>query len=198
MLCPLLSRGAIEALQMAGSQELQARYLPKMVTGAWTGTMNLTGPQAGSDLAAIRTRAAPAPGTPGGAASGEYRLTGQTIFITYGDHDLAENIVHLVLARIDGAPAGVKGLSLFVVPKFIPRPDGTPGAANDLRCVSIEHKLGIHASPTCVMSYGDGGGAVGFLVGQPHRGLEYMFIMMNAARLSVGVQGIGLSELALQ
>jgi len=198
MLCPLLSRGAIEALQMAGSPELQARYLPKMVTGAWTGTMNLTEPQAGSDLAAIRTRAAPVADAAPGATGGEYRLTGQKIFITYGDHDLAENIVHLVLARIDGAPAGVKGLSLFVVPKFLPRADGALGAANDLRCVSIEHKLGIHASPTCVMSYGDHGGAAGWLVGAANRGLEYMFIMMNAARLSVGVQGIGLAEHARQ
>ena len=190
MLCPLLSRGAIEALMMAGSKELQAQYLPKMVTGEWSGTMNLTEPQAGSDLAAIRTRAVP--------ASGHYRVTGQKIFITYGDHDLAENIVHLVLARIEGAPAGVKGLSLFVVPKFIPRADGTLGEANDVRCVSIEHKLGIHASPTCVLAYGDNGGAAAWLVGEANRGLEYMFIMMNAARLSVGVQGIGLAETARQ
>ena len=190
MLCPLLSHGAIEALVMAGTPELKARYLPKMVTGEWSGTMNLTEPQAGSDLGAIRTRA---------VASGDhYLLSGQKIFITYGDHDLTSHIVHLVLARIDGASAGVKGLSLFVVPKFIPDADGTPGAANDVRCVSIEHKLGIHASPTCVLAYGDNGGAQGWLVGEPGRGLEYMFVMMNAARLSVGVQGIGLAENAFQ
>ncbi len=190
MLCPLLSHGAIEALVMAGTPFLKETYLPKMVTGEWSGTMNLTEPQAGSDLAAIRSRA---------AASGDhYRLTGQKIFITYGDQDMTENIVHLVLARIDGAPAGVKGLSLFVVPKFIPNGAGTLGKANDLRCVSIEHKLGIHASPTCVMAYGDNGGAEAWLVGEPGRGLEYMFVMMNAARLSVGVQGIGLAENAFQ
>ena len=190
MLCPLLSHGAIEALVMTGTPALQARYLPRMVSGEWTGTMNLTESQAGSDLAAIRTRAA--------AADGEYRLSGQKIFITYGDHDMAENIVHLVLARIDGAPSGVKGLSLFVVPKFIPNSDGTPGRRNDVRCVSIEHKLGIHASPTCVLAYGDNGGASAWLVGEANRGLEYMFVMMNAARLSVGVQGIGLAESAFQ
>ena len=190
MLCPLLSRGAIEALLLAGSAELQATYLPKMITGHWAGTMNLTEPQAGSDLGAIRTRAAP--------ADDHYLLSGQKIFITYGDHDLAENIVHLVLARIDGAPAGVKGLSLFVVPKFLPDAAGNPGQRNDVRCVSIEHKLGIRASPTCVLAYGDAGGAAGYLVGEPNRGLECMFIMMNAARLSVGLQGIGLAENARQ
>ena len=190
MLCPLLSHGAIEALVMTGTPALQARYLPKMVSGEWTGTMNLTESQAGSDLAAIRTRAV--------AAGDEYRLSGQKIFITYGDHDLAENIVHLVLARIDGAPSGVKGLSLFVVPKFIPNSDGTPGKSNDVRCVSIEHKLGIHGSPTCVLAYGDNGGASAWLVGEANRGLEYMFVMMNAARLSVGMQGIGLAESAFQ
>ena len=190
MLCPLLSRGAIEALLLAGSAELQATYLPKMITGHWAGTMNLTEPQAGSDLGAIRTRAAP--------AGDHYLLSGQKIFITYGDHDLAENIVHLVLARIDGAPAGVKGLSLFVVPKFLPDAAGNPGQRNDVRCVSIEHKLGIRASPTCVLAYGDAGGAAGYLVGEPNRGLECMFIMMNAARLSVGLQGIGLAENARQ
>ena len=161
-----------------------------MISGEWTGTMNLTEPQAGSDLAALRTRA-----TPDGD---HYRISGQKIFITYGEHDCPTNIVHLVLARIDGAPAGVKGISLFAVPKFLIKPTAALGARNDLRCVSIEHKLGIHASPTCVMSYGDSGGAIGYLLGQPHRGLEYMFIMMNSARLSVGVQGVGLSELALQ
>ncbi|HKC17777.1 MAG TPA: acyl-CoA dehydrogenase [Steroidobacteraceae bacterium] len=190
MLCPLLSRGAIEALLIAGSPQLQAAYLPKMITGHWAGTMNLTEPQAGSDLGAIRTRAAP--------AEDHYLLTGQKIFITYGDHDLAENIVHLVLARIEGAPAGVKGLSLFVVPKFLPDAAGNPGRRNDVRCVSIEHKLGIHASPTCVLAYGDTGGASAFLVGEANRGLECMFIMMNAARLSVGLQGVGLAESARQ
>jgi acyl-CoA dehydrogenase len=190
MLGPLLSHGAIEALETAGSPALRAAFLPKMVSGEWMGTMNLTEPQAGSDLAAIRTRAVP--------EGDHYLLTGQKIFITYGDHDLSDNIVHLVLARIEGAPAGVKGISLFVVPKFIPDGNGKPGDANDLRCVSIEHKLGIHASPTCVMSFGDKGGAHGWLVGEPHQGLPYMFVMMNAARLSVGVQGIGLAERAFQ
>jgi alkylation response protein AidB-like acyl-CoA dehydrogenase len=190
MLCPLLARGAIEAIALAGSPQLRECYLPKLVSGAWTGTMNLTEPQAGSDLAAIRTRAEP--------RGGHYRIFGQKIFITYGDHDMAENIVHLVLARIDGAPAGVKGISMFVVPKRMPRADGSPGEANDLRCASIEHKLGIHGSPTCVMAFGDKDGAVGYLVGEPNRGLEYMFIMMNAARLGVGVQGIGLGERAFQ
>ena len=190
MLCPLLSRGAIEALLLAGSPRLQATYLPKMITGHWAGTMNLTESQAGSDLAAIRTRAT--------AAGDHHLLSGQKIFITYGDHDMAENIVHLVLARIDGAPSGVKGLSLFVVPKFMPDAAGNPGERNDVRCVSIEHKMGIRASPTCVLAYGDAGGAHGFLVGEPNRGLESMFIMMNAARLSVGLQGIGLAESARQ
>jgi alkylation response protein AidB-like acyl-CoA dehydrogenase len=190
MLCPLLTRGAAEALEAVASASLQARLLPKMVQGEWTGTMNLTEPQAGSDLAAIRARA-----TPDGDL---YRISGQKIFITYGEHDLAPNIVHLVLARIDGAPAGIKGISLFAVPKFLINADGSLGEHNDLRCVSIEHKLGIHASPTCVMSYGDRGGAIGYLIGKPHHGLEYMFIMMNSARLSVGVQGVGLAELALQ
>jgi alkylation response protein AidB-like acyl-CoA dehydrogenase len=190
MLCPLLARGAAEALEAVASKPLQARLLPKIVTGQWTGTMNLTEPQAGSDLGAIRARARP---------EGEhYRVSGQKIFITYGEHDLAENIVHLVLARIDGAAPGIKGISLFAVPKFLFNADGSLGEHNDLRCVSIEHKLGIHASPTCVMSYGDRDGAIGYLIGEPHHGLEYMFIMMNSARLSVGVQGVGLAELALQ
>jgi acyl-CoA dehydrogenase len=183
-LCPQLGRGAVEALSIAGSAELRERFLPRMVTGEWAGTMNLTEPQAGSDLAAIRTRAVP--------QGDHYRLFGQKIYITYGDQDLTENIIHLVLARIEGAPPGIKGISMFVVPKFL------GSERNDLRCVSIEHKLGIHASPTCVMSYGDGPGAVGYLVGEANHGLEYMFIMMNSARLSVGVQGIGLSERAYQ
>jgi alkylation response protein AidB-like acyl-CoA dehydrogenase len=190
MLCPQLSRGAVEALEMVASPELRAKFLPKLVSGEWAGTMNLTEPQAGSDLAAIRTRA---------FAEGEhYRIVGQKIFISYGEHDLTENIVHMVLARIDNAPAGIKGISLFAVPKRLLRADGGAGELNDLRCVSIEHKLGIHASPTCVMAYGDQGGALGYLIGEAHHGLEYMFIMMNAARLSVGVQGVALSELAWQ
>jgi len=189
-LCPLLGRGAAEALERNASTTLAARVLPRLVSGRWTGTMNLTEPQAGSDLAAIRTRATP--------EGDHYRIRGQKIFITYGEHDLAENIVHLVLARIDGAPPGVHGISLFAVPKWLIGDGGELGERNDLQCVSIEHKLGIHASPTCVMTYGEHGGAIGYLIGQPHRGLEYMFVMMNSARLSVGVQGVGLSELALQ
>jgi 3-(methylthio)propanoyl-CoA dehydrogenase len=190
MLCPMLSRGAIEALLLVGSPELQKTYLPKMIAGTWSGTMVLTEPQAGSDLGAIRTRAVPS-GT-------HYLLSGQKIFISYGDHDMTENIVHLVLARIEGAPPGVKGLSLFLVPKFTLDAAGRPGPRNDVHCVSIEHKLGIHASPTCVLAFGGEGGAVGFLVGEANHGLECMFIMMNAARLSVGIQGIGLAECALQ
>ncbi len=190
MLCPQLSRGALDALEVAASPALQSLLLPKMVSGEWTGTMNLTEPQAGSDLAAIRTRARP--------EGDHYRISGQKIFITYGEHDMAENIVHLLLARIEGAPPGVRGISMFAIPRRMINADGSLGQHNDLRCVSIEHKLGIRASPTCVMSYGDAGGAIGYLLGEPNRGLEYMFIMMNSARLSVGVQGIGLSELALQ
>jgi len=189
-LCPLLARGAIEALATTGSEEQRRVYLPKLVSGVWSGTMNLTEPQAGSDLALIRTRAEP--------RGDHYRLFGQKIFITYGDHDMAENIVHLVLARIDGAPPGIKGISLFIVPKRLPRADGSPGEPNDLRCASIEHKLGIHASPTCVMAFGDKEGAIGYLVGEANRGLEIMFIMMNAARLGVGIQGVGQGERALQ
>jgi len=190
-LCPLLTDGAIEALLTAGSGDLQQRYLPKLVSGEWTGTMNLTEPQAGSDLALVRTRAEPQP-------DGSYRVFGTKIFITYGEHDMADNIVHLVLARIPGAPEGVKGISLFVVPKFVPGADGTPGARNDVQCVSIEHKLGIKASPTAVLQFGEQGGATGYLVGEENRGLEYMFIMMNAARYAVGVQGIAISERAYQ
>ena len=190
-LCPLLTDGAIEALLTAGSDELKAIYLEKLISGQWTGTMNLTEPQAGSDLAAVRTRAEPQP-------DGTYKIFGTKIFITYGEHDMAENIVHLVLARVVGAPEGVKGISLFVVPKFMVKPDGSLGARNDAHCVSIEHKMGIKASPTAVLQFGDHGGAVGFLVGQENRGLEYMFIMMNAARYGVGVQGIGISERAYQ
>lgn len=188
--CPLLTQGAIEAILLNGSGALKQTYLPKMVAGTWTGTMNLTEPQAGSDLGAVRTKAV--------RADNHYLISGQKIFITYGDHDLAENIVHLVLARLPDAPEGVKGISLFVVPKYIPDSDGNPGAANDLRCVSLEHKLGLHGSPTAVMSYGDNGGATGFLVGEENRGLEYMFVMMNQARLSVGIQGLGIAQGAYQ
>ena len=190
-LCPLLSDGAIEALLTAGSDELKATYLEKLVSGQWTGTMNLTEPQAGSDLAAVRTRAEP-------QADGTYKIFGTKIYITYGEHDMAENIVHLVLARVLGAPEGVKGISLFVCPKFMVNKDGSLGARNDVHCVSIEHKLGIKASPTAVLQYGDNGGAVGYLVGQENRGLEYMFIMMNAARYAVGMQGIAIAERAYQ
>jgi len=190
-LCPLLTDGAIEALLTAGSDELKATYLEKLVSGQWTGTMNLTEPQAGSDLALVRTRAEPQP-------NGTYKIFGTKIFITYGEHDMAENIVHLVLARVTGAPEGVKGISLFVVPKFMVGKDGSPGARNDAHCVSIEHKLGIKASPTAVLQFGDHGGAVGYLVGQENRGLEYMFIMMNAARYAVGVQGVAIAERSYQ
>ncbi|MFZ9510044.1 MAG: acyl-CoA dehydrogenase [Burkholderiaceae bacterium] len=190
-LCPLLTDGAIEALLTAGSDELKATYLEKLISGQWTGTMNLTEPQAGSDLSLVRTRAEPQP-------DGTYKIFGTKIYITYGEHDMAENIVHLVLARVQGAPEGVKGISLFVVPKFMVNKDGSIGARNDVHCVSIEHKMGIKASPTAVLQYGDHGGAVGFLVGQENRGLEYMFIMMNAARYAVGVQGIAISERAYQ
>jgi alkylation response protein AidB-like acyl-CoA dehydrogenase len=190
-LCPLLSDGAIEALLTAGSDALKATYLGKLVSGRWTGTMNLTEPQAGSDLALVRTRAEP-------VGDGSYKVFGTKIYITYGEHDMAENIVHLVLARVSGAPEGVKGISLFVVPKFMVGADGVTGERNDVHCVSIEHKLGIKASPTAVLQYGDHGGAVGFLVGQENRGLEYMFIMMNSARYAVGVQGIAIAERAYQ
>ena len=190
-LCPMLSDGSIEALLTAGSDELKGIYLANLVSGKWTGTMNLTEPQAGSDLAAVRTRAEPQP-------DGSYKVFGTKIYITWGEHDMAENIVHLVLARVVGAPEGVKGISLFVVPKFMVNPDGSLGARNDVHCVSIEHKLGIKASPTAVLQYGDHGGAVGYLVGQENRGLEYMFIMMNAARYAVGVQGIAIAERAYQ
>ena len=190
-LCPLLTDGAIEALLTAGSDQLKATYLEKLVTGEWTGTMNLTEPHAGSDLALVRTRAEPQP-------DGTYKVFGTKIFITFGEHDMADNIVHLVLARIPGAPEGVKGISLFVVPKFLVNADGSLGPRNDVHCVSIEHKLGIKASPTAVLQYGDQGGATGFLVGQENRGLEYMFIMMNAARYAVGVQGIAVADRAYQ
>jgi acyl-CoA dehydrogenase len=189
---PLLTTGAVEALLTCASDELKAMFLEKMVSGEWTGTMNLTEPQAGSDLALIRSRAEP-------QGDGTYRVFGQKIFITYGDHDMTENIVHLVLARLPDAPAGIKGISMFLVPKFLVNADGSLGARNDAYCISLEHKLGIHASPTCVMAYGDKGeGAIGYLLGEANRGLEYMFIMMNEARLGVGLQGVAIGERAYQ
>ncbi len=190
-LCPLLSDGAIEALLTAGSDAQKTHYVPKLISGQWTGTMNLTEPQAGSDLALVRTRAEP-------QADGSYKIFGTKIFITWGEHDLTENIVHLVLARALHAPEGVKGLSLFLVPKFLVNENGSLGARNDVHCVSLEHKLGIKASPTAVLQYGDHGGAVGYLIGEENRGLEYMFIMMNAARFGVGMQGVGVAEGAYQ
>ncbi|HET9391049.1 MAG TPA: acyl-CoA dehydrogenase [Steroidobacteraceae bacterium] len=189
-LCPMLTHGAVHALALCGSEELKRRFLPSMVKGEWTGTMNLTEPQAGSDLAQIRTRAIP--------EGDHYRLFGQKIFITWGDHDYTDNIVHMVLGRIEGAPPGVRGISLFLVPKRLLNADGTLGEPNEVRCVSIEHKLGINASPTCVLAYGDRDGAIAYLIGEPNRGLEYMFVMMNAARLSVGLEGYAVGERAYQ
>ncbi len=189
-LCPMLTQGAVNAINIYGSEAQKALYLPRLISGEWTGTMNLTEPQAGSDLSAVRTKAVP--------EGDHYRLSGQKIFITYGDNDLAENIIHLVLARLPDGPPGVKGISLFVVSKRLINADGTPGQPNDVKCVSLEHKLGIHGSPTAVMSFGDHDGAVGELIGQPHRGLEYMFAMMNHARLAVGLQGLAIAERAYQ
>ncbi len=189
-LCQMLTLGAVEAIAHHGSDELKRRFLPKMVAGEWTGTMNLTEPQAGSDLAAVRTRAVP--------EGSHYRLSGTKIFITWGEHDMAENIVHLVLARLPDAPPGVKGISLFVCPKFLVNEDGSLGARNDVACASIEHKLGIHGSPTAVLAFGEGEGAIGYLVGEPNQGLGYMFTMMNHARLNVGLEGVGISERAYQ
>jgi butyryl-CoA dehydrogenase len=188
---PLLTIAGIDALSAHGSDELKRMYLPKLISGEWMGTMQLTEPQAGSDVGALRTRAER-------ASDGTYRITGQKIFITYGEHDLTDNIIHLVLARLPDAPAGTKGISLFLVPKFLPNPDGSLGARNDVRAHSIEHKLGIHASPTCTMVYGDNGGAVGFLVGEENRGMACMFTMMNQARLAVGLQGVAIAERATQ
>ncbi|MBR8657523.1 acyl-CoA dehydrogenase [Achromobacter sp. Marseille-Q0513] len=190
-LCPLLTNGAIEALLTAGSAELRERYIGPMISGKWTGTMNLTEPQAGSDLALLRSRAEP-------QGDGSYRISGTKIFITYGEHDLSENIIHLVLARLPDAPEGVKGISLFLVPKFLVNADGSLGQRNDVHCVSIEHKLGIKASPTATLQFGDAGGAVGYLIGQENRGLDAMFIMMNAARFAVGMQGVAVSDRAYQ
>ena len=189
-LAPLLTQGAIDLLERHGSEEQKAVYLGRMVSGEWTGTMNLTEPQAGSDVGALRTRALP--------DGGAWRIRGQKIFISWGDHDLTDNIVHMVLARTPDAPEGIRGVSLFIVPKFVPAADGTPGARNDLRPVGLEHKLGIHASPTCVMAYGENEGALGYLVGEENRGIEYMFAMMNNARLGVGLQGLAVAERAYQ
>ncbi len=185
-LCPLLNQGAVEAIEHHGTPEQKSLYLEKLISGEWTGTMNLTEGQAGSDLSVIRTRAEP-------VGDGTFKIFGQKIFITYGEHDFADNIIHLVLARTPGAPEGVKGISLFIVPKFLP--DGT---RNDVKCTGLEHKLGIHASPTCTMQYGDAGGAIGTLVGQENEGLKYMFTMMNNARLCVGLQGVAIAERAYQ
>jgi 3-(methylthio)propanoyl-CoA dehydrogenase len=190
-LCPMLTLGAVEALAAHGTEAQRALYLPKLVTGQWSGTMNLTEPQAGSDVGALTSRAVP-------NDDGTYNIFGQKIYITWGEHDLAENIVHLVLARLPDAPAGVKGISLFLVPKFIPDADGNPGAHNDVRCIGLEHKMGIHASPTCTMSYGDNGGAIGWIIGEPNKGLTYMFTMMNSARLNVGLQGVAVADAAFQ
>lgn len=189
-LCQMLTLGAVAAIEEHGSDELKRRFLGPMVAGKWTGTMNLTEPQAGSDLAAISSRAVP--------EADHYRVRGQKIFITWGEHDLSENIIHLVLARLPGAPAGVKGISLFVCPKYLVNPDGSIGPHNDLACTSVEHKLGIHGCPTASMSFGEREGAVGYLVGEPHQGLSCMFTMMNHARLNVGLEGVGISERAYQ
>ncbi|MGH8272506.1 MAG: acyl-CoA dehydrogenase family protein, partial [Gammaproteobacteria bacterium] len=189
-LCPMLTGGVLEALRIHGTPQQRSAYLPQLTSGEWTGTMNLTEPQAGSDLSAVRTRAEP--------EGDRYRIRGTKIFITWGEHDMAENIIHLVLARTPHAPEGVKGISLFIVPKYLVAADGSRGARNDVKCVSIEHKLGIHASPTAVLAYGDGEGAIGYLIGEENRGLEYMFTMMNQARLGVGVEGVALAERAYQ
>lgn len=190
-LCPLLTDGAIEAILIAANEDLKAQYLPALIAGTWAGTMNLTEPQAGSDLSLVRSRADP-------QADGSYLIFGTKIYITYGEHDMTDNIVHLVLARTPNAPAGVKGISLFVVPKFLLKVDGSLGARNEVECVSIEHKLGIKASPTAVLQFGDQHGAIGYLVGEENRGLEYMFVMMNASRFAVGIQGVAVADRAYQ
>ena len=190
-MCPGLTTGAIECLQEWGTEEQKELYLRKLVTGQWTGTMNLTEPQAGSDVGLCTTKAVP-------QSDGTYQVTGTKIYISFGEHDMSENIIHLVLARLPDAPAGTRGISLFIVPKFLLTPEGEPGERNDLRCVSIEHKMGIHASPTCVMSFGDEGGATGYLVGEENQGLRAMFTMMNSARIAVGIQGVALGDAAFQ
>ena len=190
-LAPMLTQGAVDAIYEHASDELKAKYLPNMISGKWTGTMNLTEPQAGSDLSAVRTKADP-------VGDGSFRIKGTKIFITYGDHEMTENIIHLVLARLPDAPHGTKGISLFLVPKYLVNEDGSIGERNDVQCAGVEHKLGIHASPTCVMSFGDNEGAIGYLVGEENRGLINMFVMMNAARLAVGVQGVAIAEAATQ
>src|SRR5215475_4539719 len=188
---PVLTMAAIDALHAYGSETLKKQYLGKLVSGEWMGTMQLTEPQAGSDVGALRSKAQR-------ASNGRYKITGSKIFITYGEHDLTDNIIHFVLARLPDAPPGTKGISLFLVPKFLLNPDGSPGQRNDTRAHSIEHKLGIHASPTCTMVYGDHGGATGFLVGEENRGMACMFTMMNQARLSVALQGVAIAERATQ
>ena len=190
-LCPVLTQGVIEALQIHGTPEQQKMYLPKLIEGVWTGTMNLTEPHAGSDVGALKAKAVKQP-------DGTYKITGTKIFITWGEHDAAENVIHMVLARLPDAPPGTRGISLFLVPKFLVKPDGSLGSRNDLRCVGIEHKLGIHGSPTCVMSYGDGGGATGYLIARENKGMSAMFTMMNAARLNIGVQGVAIAERSFQ
>ncbi len=190
-LCPMLNQAAVEAIDIHGTQEQKNTYLAKLISGEWTGTMNLTEPQAGTDLAALKSKAVK-------QADGSYKLSGQKIFITYGEHDCADNIIHMVLARTPDAPEGVKGISLFLVPKFIPDANGNPGVANDLQCVGLEHKMGIHGSPTCTMQYGDNGGATAWLIGNENDGLKCMFTMMNNARLSVGLQGVAIAERAYQ
>ncbi len=189
-LCPLLTQGAVELLGAHGSPEQKTTWLPKLISGEWAGTMNLTEPGAGSDVGALKCRAE--------RAGDHYLIRGQKIFITYGDHEMTDNIVHMVLARTPDAPAGTRGISLFIVPKFLVGADGAPGKRNDLRCISLEEKLGIHGSPTCVMSYGDSDGAIGYLIGEENRGMEYMFTMMNNARLGVGLQGVAIAERAYQ
>jgi alkylation response protein AidB-like acyl-CoA dehydrogenase len=190
-MCPLLTQGAIDALMYHGSEDQRMTYLPKMITGEWSGTMNLTEPDAGSDVGAVRTKAVK-------NVDGTYNITGTKIYISFGEHDMAENIIHLVLARTPDAPPGTKGISCFIVPKYLLNNDGSLGRHNDVKCVSVEHKLGIHASPTCVLSYGDNGGAIGYLIGEENRGMQYMFTMMNQARLSVGLQGLSLGDRAYQ
>jgi alkylation response protein AidB-like acyl-CoA dehydrogenase len=190
-MCPLLTQGAIDAIAHHGSESQKMTYLPKMISGEWSGTMNLTEPDAGSDVGAVRAKAVR-------NADGSYSITGTKIYISFGEHDMADNIIHLVLARTPDAPPGTKGISCFIVPKFLLNEDGTPGKRNDITCVSVEHKMGIHASPTCVLSYGDNGGAIGFLIGEENRGMQYMFTMMNQARLSVGLQGLALGDRAFQ